>query len=75
MLKTITLGLLLLFLNNLSFSQNFWARIQSPTDNYLRTLHFADSLRGWVAGDSGSIFYTSDGGLNWIQQQSIPPIK
>ena len=52
------------------FSQNFWERIASPTDNFLRTLHFADSLRGWVAGDSGSIFYTSDGGINWVQQQS-----
>ncbi|MCW9064752.1 MAG: T9SS type A sorting domain-containing protein [Ignavibacteriaceae bacterium] len=25
---------------------------------------------GWVAGDSGQIFYTSDGGLNWNQQES-----
>lgn len=57
-------------LNNVAFSQNFWERIQSPTNNFLRTLHFADSLRGWVGGDSGSIFYTSDGGLNWDQQQT-----
>ncbi|MCW8805949.1 MAG: T9SS type A sorting domain-containing protein [Ignavibacteriaceae bacterium] len=33
-------------------------------------MHFADSLMGWVAGDSGQIFYTSDGGLNWNQQES-----
>jgi photosystem II stability/assembly factor-like uncharacterized protein len=70
MIKKTYLIIILLSLHNLSFSQNFWERIQSPTDNYLRTLHFADSLRGWVAGDSGSIFCTSDGGLNWIQQQS-----
>ncbi|MBE0572236.1 MAG: T9SS type A sorting domain-containing protein [Ignavibacteriaceae bacterium] len=70
MLKKITLGLLLLFLTNISSGQNFWERIQSPTDNFLRTLHFSDSLTGWVGGDSGSIFFTSDGGLNWIQQQT-----
>jgi photosystem II stability/assembly factor-like uncharacterized protein len=62
--------LLLVSISNLGFSQNFWERISSPTENFLRTLHFADSLRGWVGGDSGSIFYTSDGGLNWTQQQT-----
>jgi photosystem II stability/assembly factor-like uncharacterized protein len=70
MLKKYYLILFIISLNNFSFSQNFWNRIQSPTDNFLRTLHFADSLRGWVGGDSGSIFYTSDGGLNWVQQQT-----
>jgi len=70
MLKKIVLIGFLLFLSSLSFGQNFWERIPSPTDKFLRTLHFADSLRGWVAGDSGFIFYTSDGGLNWVQQQS-----
>ena len=68
--KVITIIIFLLCLYSHSFGQNFWNRIQSPTDNFLRTLHFADSLRGWVGGDSGSIFYTSDGGLNWSQQQT-----
>ena len=70
MLKKINLLVFLLSISSISFSQNFWERIQSPTDHYLRTLHFADSLRGWVAGDSGLIFYTNDGGQNWIQQES-----
>ncbi|HEY6627031.1 MAG TPA: YCF48-related protein, partial [Ignavibacteriaceae bacterium] len=70
MLKKIILGLFLLSFNNFSFGQNFWEQIQSPTDKFLRTLHFTDSLTGWVGGDSGSIFFTSDGGLNWIQQQT-----
>ncbi|MGB5288290.1 MAG: YCF48-related protein [Ignavibacteriaceae bacterium] len=52
------------------FGQYFWQRIDSPTDIFLRTLQFTDSLKGWVAGDSGLIFYTSDGGLNWKQQQT-----
>ena len=60
---------LLVFASNTGlFGQYFWQRIESPSEFFLRTLHFADSLRGWVAGDSGLIFYTSDGGINWIQQ-------
>lgn len=57
-------------LSNFSFSQNFWERIPSPTENFLRTLYFIDSTKGWVAGDSGVIFYTSDGGANWTQQET-----
>jgi len=70
MLKEIIFFVILLLLNSHSFSQNFWERIPSPTDKYLRTMHFADSSRGWVAGDSGLIFYTDDGGLSWVQQES-----
>jgi photosystem II stability/assembly factor-like uncharacterized protein len=68
MLKKYWLVIFLLLFNNLSFGQYYWEQIISPTNNFLRTLHFADSLRGWVAGDSGVVFYTSNGGLNWIQQ-------
>jgi photosystem II stability/assembly factor-like uncharacterized protein len=70
MIKKIVLITFLLTLSNISIGQNFWERIPSPTDKFLRTLHFADSLRGWVAGDSGLIFYTSDGGISWDQQES-----
>lgn len=69
LLKIFILNLLIL-LSKPIFGQNFWERIDSPTDNFLRTLHFADSLHGWVGGDSGAIFYTSDGGINWVQQQT-----
>lgn len=70
MLKNYCLLFSLLFTNITVFGQNFWERIPSPTEYSLRTLYFADSLRGWVAGDSGVIFYTSNGGSNWIQQES-----
>jgi photosystem II stability/assembly factor-like uncharacterized protein len=69
LLKYFLLTYLIVF-NTVIFGQDFWKRIQSPTENFLRTLYFADSLRGWVGGDFGEIFYTSDGGRNWIQQQS-----
>jgi len=52
------------------FAQNYWSKIESPTTNNLNTLSFIDSLRGYVAGDSGLILYTNDGGSSWIQQQS-----
>jgi photosystem II stability/assembly factor-like uncharacterized protein len=69
-IKNYLVILLILASNSGLFGQYFWQRIESPTDYWLRTLLFTDSLRGWVAGDSGLIFYTSDGGVNWIQQET-----
>lgn len=34
----------------------------------LNTVYFADSKRGWVAGDNGFVSRTLDGGLTWMQQ-------
>ncbi len=34
----------------------------------LNTVYFADSKRGWIAGDDGFVSYTSDGGRTWSQQ-------
>ena len=67
-IKNYLVILLVIASNTGLFGQYFWQRIESPTDYWLRTLLFTDSLRGWVAGDSGLIFYTTDGGLNWVQQ-------
>ena len=67
-IKIYTIFLSVLITNSVVFGQYFWERIESPTTEFLRTIHFADSLRGWVAGDSGLIFFTSDGGKNWSQQ-------
>jgi photosystem II stability/assembly factor-like uncharacterized protein len=53
-----------------TYSQDYWFNLNSPTTNFLRALHFADSLTGWVAGDSGLIIHTTNGGLDWIEQQS-----
>ena len=32
---------------------------------------FPDSLKGWVAGDSGKILHTTDGGSTWYEQTSF----
>jgi photosystem II stability/assembly factor-like uncharacterized protein len=61
-------GLLLLTIN--VNAQNYWSEINSPTQDFLRALFFTDSLSGWVAGDSGDVFYTSDGGESWVQQET-----
>lgn len=68
--KTITFFCLLLSINNFIYSQNFWERIESPTTHRLNSIVFIDSLQGWVSGDSGLIFHTSDAGLSWNTQYS-----
>jgi len=40
------------------------------TGAYYRSVFFTDSLNGWIVGISGSIAYSSDGGLSWIEQNS-----
>ena len=56
--------ILLCSLSHSIFAQDYWSKIESPTTNDLNTLFFIDSLRGYVAGDSGLILYTSNGREN-----------
>lgn len=52
-----------------SFAQEGWlAARRGPSGKDLNTVYFADSKRGWVAGDDGFVSYTSDGGHSWSQQ-------
>ncbi len=44
-----------------------WQQQSSPTDEYLRTVKFANSSTGWAAGH-GITIKTSDGGENWFVQ-------
>ena len=34
----------------------------------LNAVDFADAKHGWVAGDSGFISYTEDGGISWVER-------
>ena len=47
-----------------------WYQQNSSTMQNLQALHFVDVNTGWVAGDSGLILHTSNGGSDWIQQVS-----
>lgn len=55
---------------NLSISQQYWVRQPSPVNYQLSKCFFTDSLYGWAAGDSGAMIHTTNGGLNWEQQNS-----
>lgn len=53
-----------------SFAQGTWERINVPTNQYLKSVCFTDSLYGWIAGDSGTILHTTDGGKTWNFQDT-----
>lgn len=61
--------LLLACLAQGSFGQEGWtgARRGQPGKD-LNTVFFADTKRGWVAGDEGFVSYTADGGHTWTPQ-------
>jgi len=52
------------------FSQGTWEIIEVPTTQTLHSVFFVDSLYGWAVGDFGTIIHTSDGGDNWVIQES-----
>lgn len=51
-------------------AQGSWEKIPVPTSKTLNSVFFTDSVTGWVAGDSGTILHTVDGGKNWVRQQT-----
>lgn len=44
-------------------------RLSLPTTNNLRSISFFNELRGVVVGDLNTVYYTENGGLNWIDLQ------
>ena len=62
--------LFLFLLQTLLYSQGIWERTDVPTNKFLRSVAFTDSLNGWAAGDSGTIIHTNDGGKTWNLQDS-----
>ena len=70
MKKYFILLFILLVISEL-FSQGNWTRQQTSYTENLREIFFIDSLSGWIAGDSGIIIHTSNGGSNWITQSRI----
>jgi photosystem II stability/assembly factor-like uncharacterized protein len=60
----------LIFITFNTVAQEYWLEQPSPTQKKLSKCLFADSLYGWVIGDSGTIINTTNGGLNWSLQPS-----
>ena len=52
------------------YSQGTWESVESPTNKFLRSVDFVDSLYGWAVGDSGTIIHTTNGGTDWAFQNS-----
>ena len=75
MLKIIVIISFVTLLSTKIFPQNFWEKIDSPTSKRLNSLVFIDSINGWVAGDSGLIIHTSNGGLDWETQYSNDSLR
>lgn len=53
-----------------SRAQSGWSSTRvSSGGKDLNAVSFVDSKRGWVAGDSGFLAYTDDGGTSWIERR------
>ncbi len=65
-----------LFTLLIPFSLNSqWVRQNYPTQKQVNSIHFIDTLHGWITaggnggfGDSSIIYHTTTGGNNWIKQ-------
>jgi len=68
--KIILVILLLVVYQKISLAQGTWERLNSPTEEYLSSVCFVNSSYGWAAGYSGTIIHTSNGGDDWIIQDS-----
>ena len=66
---------ILILVGSGSPAQGTWERINVPTNQYLKSVCFVDSLYGWVAGDSGVMLHTTNGGATWIQQDTHAPYE
>lgn len=60
---------LLIVSANVAGAQQGWVSVKGgATGKDLNAVYFADSKRGWVAGDTGFVSRTTDGGLTWTKQ-------
>lgn len=71
-MKKITTLFIFTILFNLSFSQ--WSILTGvPPAGRYDDIFFLDNDTGWaVSGSEGTVYKTTDGGINWIQQFYVP---
>jgi photosystem II stability/assembly factor-like uncharacterized protein len=60
----------LLLVTVLTNAQQFWLIDNNPTFYNIHKASFIDSTTGWIGCDSGLIMRTTNGGINWTQQNS-----
>ncbi|MCX6163865.1 MAG: hypothetical protein NTU73_03215, partial [Ignavibacteriae bacterium] len=73
MKKIIVLVFLFFVSINICFSQSGWYQMQSGTTYSLRDVYFINEQTGWAVSDSGRVFMTTTGGINWTIQQIGSP--
>ena len=57
-------------ISELSVSQDYWIRQQTPTTKRLTNCFFINNNTGWVTGDSGLVMKSTDSGVSWQLQNS-----
>jgi photosystem II stability/assembly factor-like uncharacterized protein len=63
------LALCLMLSSSPGFAQEGWTNARrGPQGKDLNAVFFADTKRGWIAGDDGFVSYTNDGGRTWTPQ-------
>ncbi len=72
--KRIAFVLALLLTSTNSFSQ-VWTPLTTNITNNLKACFFLDANTGWVAGDSGTVIKTTDGGNTWSMRQNTGTIN
>ena len=69
LMKVAVIVLLMVSANAVRAQSDGWVGVQSSaTGKDLNAVYFADSKRGWVAGDGGFVSRTMDGGRTWTKQ-------
>lgn len=63
---------LILFVLSVSSAQSQWYVQNSGVNKLLFDVHFVDENNGWIAGNTGLILNTNDGGANWTEQITPP---
>src|SRR3982750_318212 len=54
---------------SIALAQGGWTATKRGEESKdLNAVFFADSKRGWIAGDNGFVSRTEDGGTTWVQQ-------
>lgn len=50
-----------------------WVQQVSGTTVYMNSAHFESGMLGWITGNSATIRKTTNGGINWVTQNSGQP--
>ena len=69
-MKTVSKFLLLCIFSSAIYAQNFSVVNTPYFKSYMNDIFFIDEQTGWMCGDTGYIYKTSNGGDNWTLQNT-----